>query len=242
MHAELDETLSTSLYSQLKKIILDNIKSGKWPVNTKIPTEVQLCDMYHVSRITVRQALNDLKQDGFLYRKQGKGTFVREPKLEQNLSRFYSFSTEIKKMGYTPSTRILNFEVTDASPEVLQKLKLKPGSKVYAITRLRLADSEPVVLEISYLPYSISNNLKEQDVKNFGLYSTLIKTIGCHPNKAEESFEAVLMNQEEAKYLHAKPKDAALRLERCTYADSKLVEYCISIIKGDKYTYKITLM
>lgn len=241
MTPELDETSDTSLYSQLKNIILDNIKSGKWPLNSKIPTEVQLCEMYHVSRITVRQALNDLKQAGLLYRKQGKGTFVREPKLEQNLNRFYSFSTEIQKMGYTPNTIMLDFRVIPASPDIVQKLGLEPGSRVYSITRLRLADKEPIVYETSYLPFAISDSIKKQDVEHFGLYNTLIKVLGCHPNRAEESFEAILMNKKDAKYLDGKPKDAALRLERYTYADSKLVEYCISIIKGDKYVYKITL-
>lgn len=90
----LDERSPMSLYYQLKTILAEKIHSGQWKVNDRIPTERELCDAYGVSRATVRLALGELENEGLLYRKQGKGTFVAAPKIEQLLSGFYSFSEE----------------------------------------------------------------------------------------------------------------------------------------------------
>lgn len=237
----LDEKSHVSLYYQVKQIIIKNIKNGEWPVNSKIPTELELCKMFGVSRITVRQALAQLEKEGFLYRKQGKGTFVTTPKLEQRLSRFYSFSEEIKKMGLEPSTIVIDFSLIQANEDISSRLNIKPESLVFAIKRLRLADNEPFAIEISYIPHDIASGITRKEIEENGLYATLRDNYGIVPKQAVESFEAVLMGNEEAKYLKAGSKAPALRLERSTYANSKLVEYCVSIIRGDKYKYKITL-
>lgn len=237
----LDEKSHISLYYQVKQIITGNIKSGKWPVNTKIPTELQLCRIFNVSRITVRQALEEIEKEGYLYRKQGRGTFVTTPKLEQRLSKFYSFSEEIKSMGFEPGTTILDFAIIKADENISAKLNVNPGSAVFMIKRLRLADAEPYAIEVSCIPYDIASNITREDVEINGLYKTLKEKHEIIPNEAVESFEAVLMRSEESKYLKVKTKAPALRLERYAYAESRLIEYCVSIIRGDKYKYKIQL-
>lgn len=237
----LDESSGITLYKQLEKIIIEKIEGGEWPVDTKLPTEAQLCEMYGVSRITVRQTLNNLKSEGYLYRKQGKGTFVCRPKLVQNLGHFYSFSTEIEKMGCKPGSTILNFSVVEADYELSNNLKIAEKDRVYAVRRLRLADGEPIAVETSWIPRAVAPGLVQEDIKKYGLYRALARILGRSPNWGEESFEAVLMNREEALALRARAKDAALRLTRLAYADSTPVEYCVSIIRGDKYIYKIEL-
>lgn len=237
----LDERSPVSLYYQLKEILIKKIKDGEWPVNTKIPTERELCEMFKVSRITVRQALDEMENEGFLYRKQGKGTFVTTPKLEQRLNNFYSFSEEIKKMGSRPDAKVLSFEVIECSGAVCQNLELNKGAKVYAIKRLRLADDEPFTLEISYIPYEMAVGMKKEEVEENGLYNTLKNTFGIFPDEAIETFEAVQVPADDALHLKVKKNTAALKLERVTRAQGRVVEYCVSMIRGDRYKYQVFL-
>lgn len=237
----LDEKAPVTLYYQLKNIIIDKINSNEWPVNTKIPTERQLCEMYNVSRITVRQSIEKIERDGYLYRKQGKGTFVTLPKLEQRLSNFYSFSEEIKKMGYIPGSKILLFTTTKANDTIADNLSIDKGTLVYMIKRLRLASNEPFAVEISYIPYYRFKDLQENDISSNGLYNTLKQKYKVNPDEATETFEAVLINSEESGFLQIKKNSPGLLLERLTYAGGKTVEYCKSVIRGDRYKYKVIL-
>jgi len=237
----LDEKSPLALYHQLKNIIMDNIKNKVWEINTKLPTERELCEMYNVSRITVRQALKELENEGYIYRKQGKGTFVTRPKFVQKLSRLYSFSNEIKNMGAVPSTKIISFDLAGAELHIADKLNIDVDEKVYAVKRLRLADNEPFAFEISYLVYKYAPNLTRESIDKYGLYNALRLDCGIDTTEAEETFEAVAVNAEAAKYLQVRKKDPALHLERITYADGKIIEYCTSIIRGDKYKYRIRL-
>jgi GntR family transcriptional regulator len=237
----LDERSPLSLYYQIKEILIKKIKDNEWPVNTKMPTERELCEMFGVSRITVRQALDEMKNEGYLYRKQGKGTFVTTPKLETRLNNFYSFSEEIKKMGSKPGTEIISFDVVECCDTLSQYLELEKGAKAYAIKRLRLAFDEPFALEISYIPYDMVMGMTKEEVEKNGLYNTLKNTFGITPNEATETFEAILTPSDVCPYLKVRKNSAALKLERITRAQGKIVEYCLCLIRGDKYKCKVLL-
>lgn len=237
----LDEKLPISLYYQLKNVFISYIKNGDWPVNFKIPTERQLCEIFNVSRITVRQAIKELEEEGYMYRKQGKGTFITTPKIVQRLSKFYSFSDEIKKLGSVSSTKIISFDFMVADKSISEKLELEVGEKVYSIKRLRLADNQPFAIETSYIPVKFAENLTEDFVNELGLYNTLREKCNLKPDEALETFEAVLVDHENAELLKVARKSAALHLERITFAQGRIVEYCISKIRGDKYRYTVNL-
>jgi Transcriptional regulators len=236
----LNEKAPVALYYQLKEVLVDKIKSNEWEIESKIPPERELCDLYKVSRITVRQALEELENEGFLYRKQGKGTFVTAPKIEQRLSNFYSFSEEIRNMGYTPSTEIIEFKVID-SEEVVAKHFNEKGLSVYCIKRLRLANKEPFAVETSYIPHNLCPNLTVDEVEAKGLYNTMKTKYNLVPNEAVETFEAVLIKPSDAAHLHTGKNAPGLLLERTTYADERIVEFCYGIIRGDRYKYKVVL-
>src|SRR5690606_31151647 len=138
-----------------------------------------------VSRITVRQALRELENDGYLYRKQGKGTFVAAPQIEQRLSKFYSFSEELRKMGRTPSTQILDFKLKTVDDFLTEHLQITKDDSVFEITRLRLADQEPFAYETSFIPYQICPQLTQEKVAAHGLYKAMALE-GITPNKASE--------------------------------------------------------
>lgn len=236
----LNEKAPVALYYQLKEILVEKIKSNAWELSSKIPTERELCDLYKVSRITVRQALEQLEKEGFLYRKQGKGTFVTAPKIEQRLSKFYSFSEEIRNMGYTPDTKILEFKITE-SDELVAKHFNEKGLPVYCIKRLRLANQEPFAVETSYIPRDLCPGLTADEVAAKGLYNTMKIKFSLTPNQAVETFEAVLINPHDAHYLHVGKNAPGLLLQRTTYANDRIVEFCDGIIRGDRYKYQVVL-
>ena len=133
-----------------------------------LPGEMQLCREYNVSRSTVRQAMDVLVRNGLVTRKQGRGTFVAMPKLEQNLVKFYSFSEEIKRMGYTPSSSIVSFRKLPADANMAARLSIEPNSEIFSLRRLRLADGKPFALETSYIPAALYPFMTEEMIREKG--------------------------------------------------------------------------
>ena len=237
----LDMNAPTALYYQLKQIVIKKIKSGEWPDNSRLPAELDLAAQYNISRATVRQALKELETEGYLYRKQGKGTFVTIPKIEQKLNKFYSFSEEIEKMGYTPSTQLLDFCEVAPDQDVREQMNLSDQAKVYCIKRLRLASNLPFALESSYVPCEICPGMKREDIEQHGLYATMRDIFNASPNAMEETIEAIILKADEAKLLHMARNSAGLYLTRIAYANDQIVEYCKTIVNGNRYKYRVHL-
>jgi len=237
----LNENAPMALYHQLREVVLSKIESNEWPVNSQIPTERELCEAFGVSRITVRKALSELEREGYLYRKQGRGTFVTSPKIEQRLSRFYSFSEEIRKMGYTPSSKILDLTTMKADKKIAAHLQIEIGAEVYNLERIRLANEEPFAMENSFIPYAVCPGLSAEEIASNGLYGTMKLNYGLTANQAVETFEAVSIRADEAVHLTVAENAPGLLLERVTYSNLIIVEYCRSIIRGDRYKYRIVL-
>lgn len=238
----LNDKGPVSLYYQLKEILVNKVKSNEWIIGSKIPTERELCDMYKVSRITVRQALFELENEGYLYRKQGKGTFVTAPKIEQRLSNFYSFSEEIRKLGYTPETKIITFDIVKSNKDISAQLNIEEGTEIYSIKRLRLANGKPFALETSCIPYSICVGLTAEEVTAKGLYNTMKIKFNIIPMQADEVFWASLVSEDDASYLQVKRNSPGLYLDRYTYdEDNRIIEYCKGVIRGDRYKYRVSL-
>lgn len=118
----IDKRSPIPAYYQLKAIILDKIREGEYRADEIIPSEREFSDSLNISRMTVRQALNQLVAEGVLYREKGKGTFVSKPKFEQR--NIMSFSDLVRKKGLNPSTKILNFEKIKPSVEICNALEI----------------------------------------------------------------------------------------------------------------------
>lgn len=237
----LDETSPVPLYRQLHIIFLDKIASGAWPKDERIPTESALCEQYSVSRMTVRLALEELKSKGLIFRKQGRGTIVTQPQIEQKLTGFYSFGDNAGRGGYVSSSCVLGFETVSCPRFAAAKLGIPPGMPVFDIERLRLADGIAFAHETSYIPQAICPTLTGEMVAQKGLYHSIEELAGFRPNAASESFEAILMGKASAKVLGVSPNQPALHIERVAHADAGIVEYCSSIIRADRLKYNIHL-
>lgn len=240
----LDKTSFVPLYQQLKEYIIENIDKGLWKPGDKIYSENQLYERFGVSRNTAKKAIEDLVQEGVLYRVQGKGTFVSLPKIEQSLSAFYSFSQVLSKKGLKPKDIILDLKVIDATHKVAKALNIEKGERVVTLQRLRYANNEPIILENSYLPKSIINNEKKlKAVSETPLYEILNKDFNVVVTTAKEIFEPILIREEEEKHLQVDIGSPALLLERVAYDSLKRpVEFCKSIVRGDRCKFYTDLL
>lgn len=229
-----------SLYYQLKEDLLAKITSRKWLPGENIPSEKELCRMYGVSRTTVRKALEELEHAGYLTRQQGKGTFVTHISMEHRLSKFYSFSEEVKQRGREEYVRIISFEQIAATREVALRLRLEPLGRIFKLTRLRFVDQMAYALETSYIPENVCPGLTAEGVSSRGLYDSM-RANGVFPNRAIEKFRATVIRKNEAELMELKTGAPAMHLERVTYFGTRTVEYCSSIVRGDFFTYTLEL-
>ncbi|PLS18747.1 GntR family transcriptional regulator [Bacillus sp. M6-12] len=241
---KLDTAGFVPLYHQLKEILIEDIDNNILNPGDKIPSEHQLCDQYNVSRNTVKKAIEDLVQEGFLYRVKGTGTFVSMPKIEQSLSGFYSFSQVLKEKGLKPKDIIIEIKKETATKKIANALKLNKGDQVVMLQRLRCANEEPIILESSYLPADKINDIEKlYMVGETPLYEILANEFNIVVGSAKETFEPVLIRKYEEIHLGIKEGNPALLLERVAYDRMKQpVEFCKSIVRGDRCRFYTELI
>lgn len=233
--------MDTPLYLQLVNIITSKIEEGLLNEGDKIPAERELTEKYNISRSTVRQALFELEKQGLICKIHGKGNFVSKKVINQELDRFYSFSDEMIKQGKIPGNKVLHLNLKIAGEKIASKLKINENDKIFVLTRIRLADNEALMYETTYLPYKRFKNLNEKDIEKNGLYNTLRSKYSTEFSYAEETFYPCILKEEDSKFLNAIPGEIGIIIERLTYENSKIIEYTYSIVKGDKFKYKVTL-
>lgn len=227
------------LYVQLKETLVNEIASGRYPVNERLPSERELSDQYQVSRMTARQALLDLAREGLVYTRVGKGTFVAEPKIDQQLRTVTGFSQDMRERGNQPSSRVLEARVIPATPEVAAALRLVPGADVVLISRVRLSDGSPLALENAHLPLELVPNLLQYNFAHESLYRLLKETYHYKLSHAEQTIEAGLAEPNEADLLDLMPPAAVLRIQRLTLQqDGRPLEYVRSTYRGDRYKFR----
>lgn len=230
------------LYSQLVSIIKRNISAGTLAPGSLLPSEAELCRSFDVSRSTVRQAIGALESEGLVVRKQGRGTFVAEPKMRRRTENVYSFTSEISAMGMTPSSTILEFDIIDPPPDIVSMLELT-GHKtpVYRFTRIRNVNGEPLILETSFYPTYIYPKLTRELLETHSFYSLLYEE-GIVPYSAVDSYEAVLLSRREAELLGGHSGACAFSVQRRTRTEAGVVyEFTQSLIRADRVKLDIHL-
>jgi len=230
------------LHEKLTQEFRRNIINRVWAEQSKIPTEHELCEIYGVSRVTVRQALSILEKEGYIERLQGKGTFVSPLRIVQPLGRFYSLGDQVENLGMIPSSRMYELRLIDASPDMADQFQLPEQGQVYFGIRLRLANDMPIALEHFYLPAYMFPKLTAQEIEDNGLYKTMLNKYGVEPDMASETFESILLNKTEAEFLEWENKKPGIRLERLTYSKGVMIEDSKAIIRGDRYKCRIELV
>jgi GntR family transcriptional regulator len=225
-------------YHQLKEILRDRIRQGEWKPGDLIPSERELSETYDISRMTARQAITDLVNEGVFFREQGKGTFVSQNRITQQLLRLTGFTEDIRNRGQHPSTKVLSAAMLPADEVTAGHLRIEPGTLVYCLRRLRLADGEPLAIEVSSLNFKGSEALLEEDLEHNSLYQLLENTFGLPLVEAEQEIEAGLASPEDAETLQIPVGSSVLYTRRTTFTDrNRPIEYARSVYRGTKYTF-----
>ncbi len=244
MMKPLEQGSIIPLYHQLKQRLDARIRAGDWKPGDKIDSENSLMDIFRVSRNTAKKAIEELVQEGALFRIQGKGTFVSRPKFEQPLTGFYSFSRVLREKGLHPTDRVLEVREVEPSAIVRAGLQLPLGEKVVEMRRLRCANGEPIILESSFLPKSVIQDMSVlYEVETSSLYGLLNERYDVTVVRAKEAFEPVLIREGESVLLETEVGKPALLLERTAYdTNDQPVEFCISIVRGDRCRFYTDLV
>jgi GntR family transcriptional regulator len=236
----LDEKSAVPLYEQLNTILNDRILSGKWAFGQKIPSEAELVQEFRVSRGTVRQALSRLTQQGLVYRKPGKGSFVVRPKIQQSLNEFYDLSSSFQSKGLDLDVHVIRAETQSPPVQVRTMLQMEGDGAVHWIERLLCAREEVLVYEHIFLRAEVAPGLLEEDLVAENLYEVLAERYGVHVERARETFEIVEMCRHEQKLMGPLPLPV-LQRSRVTYARGGAFEYRRSTIRGDICAYHVEL-
>jgi GntR family transcriptional regulator len=240
--ATLNRDLPIPLYHQLKTLILQEIEAGRWQPDQQLPTEEQLSAQFHVSKITVRQALRELANLGWVRREQGRGTFVQKPALEEGPRKLTSFTAEMHEHGLAASSQVLATNVLDAPPDVAAKLGIRTTDRVFRLHRLRLADGVPLGVQTAYLPLAMVPGIAHVEFTDLSLYGLLESRYDLHPAGAKETLVAVVVTGDDANLLRVAPGSPALAAERITFlADGRPLEYAQSLMRGDRYKVVLDL-
>ena len=222
------------LYLKLRQAIEDAINGGRLKHGDALPPERDIAENACVSRVTVRKAVDDLVRDGLLVRRHGSGTFVVKPikRMQQPLTKLTSFTEDMGRRGMTASTRWLDRRMFYPSGDEMMTFGLSHSAMVARLTRLRLANDQPIALEVTTLP---DDMLPEpQQVEN-SLYLVLERN-GIRPVRAIQRISARTLTNEESLLLGVPPGSATLSVQRMAYLESgRLMEISHALYRSDAY-------
>lgn len=231
------KNISTPIYLQLKQKLIKNIRVGDLMPNSMIPSEIQLAKELGVSRMTVNKTLNELVREGYLFRQQGKGTYVAERRLDYGFFRITSFHRDMKERGLIPGTNVLRNEVILAPREAKEALQLHNQEKVILVMRLRFADGKPLMLERRYLNLSLCRPILNEALDKESIHDLLVRKYNLPLTRVRQYLEAVALRADEARLLKVKVNSPALLLHRITFTKEQPVTLVRYLYRGDRYRF-----
>ncbi|HMS41252.1 MAG TPA: GntR family transcriptional regulator [Pyrinomonadaceae bacterium] len=235
------------LYYQLENVLREKITSGTFEAGDKLPTESELIVEYGVSRITVRQALHALAEDGLIERKQGRGTLIaaRKSRKKRFTGTIHLTGSldELIEMGMDTPVKVLEMNRVEADAHEAELLEIKTGTPIYRLKRLRLNEGKPFGLIINYLPEDIGAALTMAELSSGALLHTMETKLGLNLDNAIQQIHAELADPYVAKLLDVRVGTALLGIERTVYTnENKPVEYVHTLYRSDLYGYSVKLV
>lgn len=226
------------LYVQVANKMRDNIRIGKWKKGAKIPTEYTLCDIYHVSRITVRNALEELVKENLLIKRKPVGTFVAESQeIQKDLYTVVkSFTREMEELGVKVKTEKVTITRSYADATIANFLKINAGEPILILKRLRGSKDNTFAYFITYFRYDAKFSQDNNDYK--GSFYHYLNSLGIHLTNDQEIVEAILPNHEVASALNVSKNTPILKRTRFTSDQKHLFyEYTECYYIGSDYRY-----
>lgn len=226
-----------ALYLQIEEELRGSIESGELGTLAQVPSELELAERFHVSRMTARKAIDRLVADGLLFRQPGKGTFVSPPKIAHGASQGLSFSAAMRAQGLDSTTRVLEAGLVRAPSNVARALAIPQRSAAVFMRRLRYIDGSPVAIHMAYLPGRLSALL---DADLTGSLSDLMAANGVRVSRAEDTVEAVVAADEEANLLEVSPGSAFIFIHGTAFsASNEPVRYSEALYPGARWRFAI---
>ncbi|WP_066316505.1 GntR family transcriptional regulator [Bacillus sp. FJAT-29814] len=229
------------LYYQLEEHIIELIEKGELRPDDALPPEREYAEKFEISRMTVRQAYTELVNKGYLYRLQGKGTYVAERKIEQPLQGLTSFTEEMKARGMEPGSQLIHFQINPASENIANQLAISESEPVYEIMRVRLADGVPMAIETTYIPANLIQGMT-QEIVNQSLYAYIQEKLKLRISSGSQVIESSIASQTEAKLLHIGKGAPVMLIESTTYLENGTpIEYVKSVYRADRYKFILNI-
>ena len=239
INIRIDKTSSIPIYRQIEDALRERIKSGRLRPYDLIPSENELSKILGVSPMTIRQAIGQLVNDGFVYRERGRGTFVATPRLDHPLTQMVGFSEDMQARGLNPSHVILEFKELAAPAKAASLLQIGEGDPVLYIKRTRHLDGHPVGLHETYLR---GVNVTRAELEQTGSLYRLLQLQGVLFEGGQDVIEAIGATDEMSRLLGVAPKEPLLQVTRVAYAlDGTPIELVHAFYRSDFYRYRIAL-
>jgi GntR family transcriptional regulator len=230
------------LYHQLKQVLQSDMEQGIYKPGERLPSEPELVREYGVSRITVRQALDELEAEGRVVRRHGKGTYVAEPRIEQELVRLTDFVEDMQQAGQNPSSRVLAFEHEPAGPAIAKALNISSGTEVVRVDRLRLANEHPIAYDTTWLPLRFGALLAGMDLTQETIYHILETRYAIPVSFGAFYISAAEAASQQAVSLEVAPGTALLVIKRISYTTQDEPVYIQErYYRPDRVQYRVTL-
>ena len=239
--AELIRSEGIPIYVQIRETLRGEITSQVLKRGEKHPSEQELASQFKVSRMTIRESIEDLVDEGLLYRRHGVGTFVAYPHLQRDHTRLTSFFDKTENVGVQIRATLLNKEVLIAKPRIAQALDLPAGSKVIRVKTLRFADNVPLTVHDAYVPHILFAYILDENLEVQHLW-TLFEKRGYKVKRAIQRLEAREATKDIARLMKIKEGAPILFKERTVYADDGTpVEFTYCYNRGDIYSLTVAL-
>ena len=204
-------------YYILKKVLEEKIENEEFPADEPIPSERELMEMYQVSRITVRKAVDELVNEGYLYKIQGKGTYVKTDERSSNLFAITSCTEDVVRMGMKPTKKVMVAELVYANAKRAKALEITQEERVFMLGRILFADQEPLNYTVTFLPEKLFPGIDRHSFDRESLYQVLQEEYGVRLTKARRTIEAILARDEVAEYLDIEEGSPIILFRCVTY-------------------------
>ena len=229
-------------YALIKNDIVQAIKTKQLNTDDKILSEAKLCKKYNVSRITVTRAINELVAEDYLYRIQGKGTFVKGKQLSEGVSQLSSFTKRMKEKKLKLETRVLETTSVTMPVKMANFFNLPSDKNVILLKRLRIVDGKLLCLSTAYLMPEIFYWTTLEDMEHESLYDLLENKYDFKLGNATQEFEVGYLNEKNAKFLEISSQDPCLKLSLySTLSDGRPAQFEETYYIGSKYAYQLLL-
>jgi GntR family transcriptional regulator len=238
---DIQKAEGVPLYVKIREALRQEITSGELKRGQKIPSEDELASIFSVSRMTVRQGIADLIDQGLLYRRHGLGTFVAYPHIERDHTRLTNFFEAAEIKGINAKAQVLKVEVMPARPRIALALDIPEGELVIRVETLRFADDVPITFHDAYVPHSLFSALLAEDLENQHLWS-YFERFGYKVKRAVQKLEAREAGEEISQLMGIEEGAPILFKERTVYADDGTpVEFTYCYNRGDMYSLTVIL-